>query len=280
MTDSADLFRTTGTAWTYFQSTAGTGSLTAGTMEISGDYFYPYSVGHAMSGAHRVVMTRNDTRTQVIQQNGGVAIANLEIAGTGSRTISFNAAQTVLGNFSVTSPAVLNITQSGGVLLNVLGNVSSPATTTWNLPGTLQVNTTTGVSNLLGNVTVGGLAFGGLGLNQLIPTDARYTINGALTIAAGASATVASGTRRIGSGTTGSLTVSGLLTIPDGATLQACSSSNGGFAGTGTIQNLGSGLGALLLRMPGPLTSTTFGSGGTPGVLSNITAQFNQTTGC
>jgi hypothetical protein len=121
---------------------------------------------------------------------------------------------------------------------------------------------------------------GGLALNQTIPTDARYTITGGLNILGGASATIASGTRRIGSGTTGSLTVNGTLTIPDGATLQACSSTNGGFVGSGTIQNLQQGLGTLLLRMPGPLTSTTFGSGGTPGTLSFIAAQFNQTTGC
>jgi len=279
MNNAADLLRSTGTAYTYFQASAGVGDLSAGTIEISGDFFYPYSTGHAMTGTHRVLLTRPDTRTQVISQSGGVAIANLEIGGTGARTISIQAAQTVQGSFTVTSPGLITITQNGTHALEVNGLLSAPATTTWSLPGTLRVNAAAGVDNLAGTVSLGGLIIGGTALNQNLPTDARYTF-GNLQVLAGASATIGAGTRRIGSGTTGTLTVNGTLTIPDGSTLQVCRSDNGGFAGgtPGLVQNVQSGGAPLLLRMPGPLGSTTFGASG--GTLSGVNASFGVTAGC
>jgi hypothetical protein len=281
MTNAADLLRTTGTGYLYFQGNAGTGELSAGTLELSGDFFYPYSSGHEMTGTHRVLLTRNDARTQVIQQSNNVAIANLEIGGTGSRTISFNNAQTIQGTVTVTSPAVINVTQNTTWSLDVNGAMSAPATTTWSLPGTLRVNAASGIDNLLGTVSLGSLTIGGASLNQTVPTAARYTI-GNLTVLSGASASIAAGTRRIGSGTSGTLTVNGTLTIPDGSTLQACRSDNGGLAGgaPGLIRNQQSGGAPLLLRLPGPLTSTTFGAGGTPGALSGVSVTFGVTAGC
>lgn len=284
MTNVADLLRTTGTGGTYFQGSAGSpGNLSAGTIEVSGDYFYAYAASHPMTGTHRVVLTRDDTRTQVLQQSGGVPIANLEIAGTGSRTISFQTAQTITGTFTVTSPAVLSVTQSAAHALVVEGAMSAPATTTWSFPGSLRVDAASGIDNLAGNVTLTtGLIIGGAALNQTIPTAARYTI-GNLTVLAGASASIAAGTRLIGGGTSGTLAVSGILTIPDGSTLQACRSDNGGLAGGGAdalIRNLQSGGAPLLLRLPGPLTSTIFGAGATPGTLDGINVTFNVTAGC
>lgn len=281
MNNPADLLRATGTADVYFQGTAGTGEMSAGTLEIWGD-FYPWSNGHTMTGSHRVLMRRDDTRTQIVQQNSTADIANFEIAGNGSRSITFNAAQLILGTFTVTSPAAITVTQNTTYSLEVQGAMSAPATTTFALPGTLRVNAAPGISNLLGNVTigtgaVGGLVIGGAALNQIVPTDARYTIRN-LNVLAGASATIGAGTRRIGSGTTGNLTVNGTLTIPDGSTLQACSSVNGGFAGTATglIQNIQSGGAPLQLRMPGPaLINTSF-----VGVTTGIAVTFNVTAGC
>jgi hypothetical protein len=286
MNNAADLFRTTGTAYTYFQPSAGTGELSAGTLELSGDFFYPHSPTHPMTGTHRVLLTRNDARTQVVAQQSGVPIANLEIGGTGSRTISFQAEQVIQGTFSVTSPAVITVTQNTTWDLEVNGVMSAPATTTWSLPGQLRVNAASGIDNLLGTVSLGtgnsgGLTIGGAGLNQTVPTAARYTVAN-LTVRPGASASIAAGTRRIGSGTTGTLVVNGTLTIPDGSTLQTCRPDNGGLAGAapGLIQNTQSGGAPLLLRMPGPVASTTFGSGGTPGALSGIAVTFNVTAGC
>jgi hypothetical protein len=283
MTNAADLLRTTGTADVNFQATAGTGSLTAGTLEVSGD-FIPQSNGHAMSGAHRVLLVRDNTTQQVISSNGTVPINNLEIGGTGSRTIQFQQAQTVAGTFSVTSPAVVTINQNSTWQLTVDGAMSGPATATWSIPGILRVNSASGLDNLAGNVTVGTLVLGGTALNQTVPTDARYVI-GNLTVPAGASATIGAGTRRIGSGTSGTISVSGVLTIPDGSTLQGCSSANSGLAGgsaglPGTIQNVQSGGAPLLLRMPGPIASTTFGANAPAGVLSGVNVQFNITAGC
>lgn len=279
MNNAADLLRTTGTGQLYLQGTAGTGDLSAGTMELSGDFFYPHSPGHAMTGTHRVLLTRDDARTQVVSQNGGVPIANLEIGGTGSRTISIQAAQAIQGSFTVTSPAVITVTQNAAHALDVNGALSAPATTTWSLPGTLRVNAASGIDNLLGTVTLNGLTIGGAGLNQTIPTAARYTINN-LTVLSGASASIAAGTRLIGSGTVGTLSVSGTLTIPDGSTLQACRSDNGGLAGgtPGLIRNVESGGAPLLLRLPGPLVSTTFGANG--GTTSGIAITFGNIAGC
>ncbi len=282
MNNAADLFRTTGTAQFYIQGSAGTGDLSAGTIEVSGD-FYPYDVEHAMSGTHRVLLTRDDTRTQIVQQSGGVPIFNLEVGGNGSRTIQFQQAQTVNGTFTVTSPAVVTINQNTTWDLTVNGAMSAPATTTWSLPGSLRVNAASGIDSLAGTVTIGsnnnvsGLVIGGAGLNQTVPTDPRYTIRN-LNVLAGASATIGAGTRRIGTGTTGSLTVSGTLTIPNGSTLQTCRSDNGGLAG-GTalapalIQSPGGGI--LQLRMPGPIGSTSF-LGTTP----LVAVQFGVTAGC
>ena len=286
MNNAADLLRTTGTAYTYFQPGAGTGELSgelsAGTIEVSAD-FYPHSTGHPMTGTHRVLLTRNDARTQIISQSASVPIANLEIGGTGSRIVQFQAPQTIQGAFTVTSPAVINVTQNTTYDLTVNGAISAPATTTWALPGTLRVNAASGIDNLLGTVSLGGLTIGGAVLNQTIPTAPRYTI-GNLTVLAGASASIASGTRLIGSGTSGTLSVNGDLTIPDGSTLQACRSDNGGLAGGGTplvpgvIRNVQS-LGApLLLRMAGPLLSTTFGASG--GLTPGVTITFGVTAGC
>lgn len=279
MNNAADLFRTTGTAYTYFQASAGVGDLSDGTLELSGDIFYPYSTGHVMTGTHRVVLTRPDTRTQVISQSNSVAIANLEIAGTGSRTIQFQNAQVITGSFTVTSPATILINQNTTHALDVNGLLSAPATTTWSLPGSLRVNAAGGVSNLAGTVSLGSLIIGGAAQNQTIPTDARYTF-GNLNVLSGASASLAAGTRLIGSGTSGTLTVNGTLTIPDGSTLQACRSDNGGLAGgtPGLIRNVQSGGAPLLLRMPGPLGSTTFGASG--GTVSGVNAQFGITAGC
>ena len=280
MNNAADLLRTTGTAYTYFQPGAGTGELSAGTLELSGDIFYPHSTGHPMTGTHRVLVTRNDARTQIISQNGSVPIANLEIGGTGSRIVQFQAPQTIQGAFTVTSPAVINVTQNTTYDLTVNGAISAPATTTWALPGTLRVNAASGIDNLLGTVSLGGLTIGGAVLNQTIPTAPRYTI-GNLTVLAGASASIASGTRLIGSGTSGTLSVNGDLTIPDGSTLQACRSDNGGLAGgtPGVIRNVQSGGAPLLLRMAGPLlSSTTFGASG--GLTPGVTITFGVTAGC
>lgn len=278
MTNEADLLRTTGTNYTYIQGSAGTGELSAGTLEVSGDY-YPYSTGHEASGSHRVLMTRSDTRTQAVQQSGNVAIQNLEIGGTGARTVTINTALDVLGALSVTSPAPVTLTQSSTHALRVVGGFSAPSSATINIPGTLRTEAATGITSLLGTVSIGSLTIGGLGLNQIVPTDPRYTI-GNLNVLAGASASIASGARRIGSGTSGTLTVNGTLTIPDGSTLQACRSDNGGLAGgsPGLIRNLGSGGAPLLLRLPGPLTSTTFGASG--GTTSGVAISFGVTTGC
>lgn len=279
MNTAADLFRTTGTAYTYFQPSAGIGELSAGTLELSGDFFYPYSTGHVMTGTHRVVLTRPDTRTQAIVQNNSVSIANLEIAGAGSRTIQFQNSQVITGDFSVTSPATILINQNSTHPLDVNGALTAPATTSWSLPGSLRVNAAAGITNLLGSVNIGTLIIGGTAQNQTIPTAARYTL-GNLTVLSGASASIASGTRLIGGGTSGTLTVNGTLTIPDGATLQACRSDNGGLAGgtPGLIRNQESGGAPLLLRMPGPLGSTTFGASG--GAVSGVNVQFGITTGC
>lgn len=283
MNNVADLLRTTGTAYTYFQSSAASnGDLSAGTLEVSGDQLYLYSLSHGPTGTHRILMTRDDSRQQDIQQSGGVSVANLEVGGTGSRTIRFTNPLVVQGNFTVTSPATINVTQNAAHALEVNGAMSAPATTTWTLPGVLRVNAASGVDNLAGTVALnGGLTIGGVELNQTVPTAARYTI-GNLTVLAGASASIGAGTRRIGSGTTGTLTVNGTLTIPDGSTLQTCRSDNGGLAGAapGVIQNVQSGGAPLLLRMPGPLLSTTFGSAAAGGVTSGIAITFNVTAGC
>lgn len=280
MNNEADLLRTTGTAYTYFNPSAGTGDLSAGTLELSGDIFYPHSTGHGMTGTHRVLLTRSDTRTQAIQQANNVAIANLEIGGTGSRTIQFQQSQVILGNFTVTSPAVITVNQNTTWSLDVGGDLSAPATTTWTLPGTLRVNAASGIDDLLGSVSLGSLTIGGAGLNQTIPTAARYTV-GNLTVLAGASASIGEGTRRIGSGTSGTLTINGILTIPDGSTLQACRSDNGGLAGgsPGVIRNQESGGAPLLLRLPGPIGSTTFGASG-GSITTGVAITFNNTTGC
>jgi hypothetical protein len=282
MNNEVDLLRTTGTAYTYFQPSAGIGELSAGTLELSGDFFYPQSPNHPMTGTHRVLLTRNDSRTQVVAQGNNVPIANLEIGGTGSRTIQFQAAQNITGNFTVTTSAVTTINQNWLHDLTVNGSLSAPATTTWALPGTLRVNAAAGIDNLLGTVSLGGLTIGGVNLNQTIPTAARYTI-GNLTVLNGASASIAAGTRLIGSGNQGTLTISGTLTIPDGSTLQACSESNGGLAGgtlgsPGLIQNQQSGGAPLLLRLPGPLSSTLFGQSG--GTTPGVALTFGNTTGC
>lgn len=276
MTNAADLLRTTGTNWVWLQPSAGTGALTAGTLEVSGD-FYPQSTGHSMSGTHRVLLARSDTRTQIVQRTAGVLLQNFEIGGTGARTVTFNDSHEVLGTFQVTSPAPILVTQNSTHTLRVVGAMSAPASGTFTFPGTLQTEAASGVTNLAGNVSLGGLTIGGAALNQSVPTDARYLF-GNLTVLTGASATVAAGTRRIGSGTTGTVTVNGTLDVPDGATLQGCSSSNAGLAGNGTIRNTQQGLAQLLLRAPGPQASLSFiGSGGT---LFNLPIQFNVTTGC
>lgn len=280
MNNVLDSLRTTGTEYVYFQTSAGTGELSNGVLEISGDDFYPYSVGHRMTGAHKVLMNRSTSAMQRITRSDTVRIANLEIGGTGSRTISLNSEHAISGSFRVTSPAIITVTQNGGHLLSVGGTMSAPATTTWTLPGTLQVSAAAGIDSLAGTVTLGsgttgGLAIGGALLNQRVPTNARYTIAN-LNILAGASAFIGSGTRRIGGGTTGTLTVNGTLEIPDGSTLQACRSDNGGLAGTGTIQNQEESLGILRLRLPGPIGSTSF-AGGT---FLNVTPVFGYTTGC
>ena len=279
MNNAADLLRTTGTAYVYLQPSAGTGELSAGTLELSGDIFYPHSTGHGMSGTHRVLLTRSDARTQTISQSGGVPMANLEIGGTGSRTIQFNNTQIIAGTFTVTSPAVISITQNSTHALDVFGAMSAPVSATWSLPGTLRVDAASGIDNLAGSVSLGGLTIGGVALNQTVPTAARYTI-GNLTVLSGASASIAAGTRLIGSGTSGTLAVAGTLTIPDGSTLQACRVDNGGLAGgaPGVIRNVQSGGAPLLLRLPGPLSSTTFGSSG--GVTTGVNITFGVTSGC
>lgn len=228
MNQPADTLQTTGTGYVYIQTSAGAnGDLSNGTIEVSGD-FYPYAPSHQMSGTHRVVLRRNDSRTQIVQQSGTVAIANLEVTGTGSRTVTFNAAQDILGTFQVTSPANIVVTQSSGYLLRVAGAFSAPATTTLSLPGVLQTEHATGISNLLGPTTLGQPTFGGWQIvgaaGQVIPTDSRYTIAN-LTVAANSNATVASGTRRIGAGLNGTTTITGasaLLTVPSGSTYTSC----------------------------------------------------------
>ena len=224
MTNAADTLRTTGTAYTYFHANAGVGALSAGTLELAGQFFYPYSLTHPMTGTHRVVLKRDDAVEQRIQQVGNVAINNLEIGGTGSRTISFYNSQVILGNFSVSSSAVITVTQNSTHPLTVDGVVSAPATTSWSLPGTIRLNNAAGVSQMLGNVAITTLQYGGTAQNQTLPTAARYTITN-FNVLAGATSTMAGSpntTFRLGSGTSGSLAVSGTLFITPGNTLNVC----------------------------------------------------------
>lgn len=240
MTNAADLLRTTGTDWVYFQTSAGTGSLTAGTLEVSGD-FYPYSIGHAMSGTHRVVLTRGDAVTQIVQRSDTVPIANLEIAGTGSRTIEMRSALRVAGSLAVTSPAVLTLTQNGGHALTINGTFSAPATTTVTIPGTLRLDNAAGLSQVLGNASITTLQYGGTAQNQVLPTASRYSITN-FDVLAGATSIMAStpnNSFRLGSGLNGSLTVNGTFSIPAANTLNVC----GGLTGT-SPGLISSGIGA------------------------------------
>ncbi|MBA3853048.1 MAG: hypothetical protein C0503_01460 [Gemmatimonas sp.] len=277
MTNAADVLRTTGTGYTYFQGSAGTGSLTAGTLELSGNDFYPYSTGHAMTGTHKVLLTRDDASPQRVTRSGVVPIANLEIGGTGSRTISLNSEHAITGNLTVTSTANIALTQNGVHLLTVSGTFSAPATTTVSILGTLRLTSNSGLSQILGTATIASLRFGGVSQNQILPTDTRYVVSH-FTLDSAATATMASSpstSYRLGSGSTGSLTINGTFSIPASNTLNVC----GGLTGN-SFGLIVSGIGAApgVINLQTTISGSLVNSSELPVTVN--TSQLSAVTGC
>jgi hypothetical protein len=282
MLGAPDTLRVTGSV--AFNGGAGASSTLSGGVISLGGNLSVQSANAVASGSHTYVMTRNDATTQFINVIAGAistAINNLEIAGNGSRTVTWQTNAITNGNFSVTSPAAaITVNQSSNFNLTVRGVMSTTANTTINFPGSLQLDNAAGLSNVLGPTTMGALAFAGVAQNQIVPADARYSFN-LLSLNAGATATVGGPLRRVGAGTSGQLFITGTLTIPDGVTLLVCGNASNVVSGgaSGVIRNIQQGNGVLQVRFNGNLaglTSWVPGAGG----FQFITPQFNVTTGC
>jgi hypothetical protein len=213
--------------------------------------------------------------------SGAVQFGRLEIAGTrGFGTQGWGV--TVLDSLTVATPVPFGF--SSGTI-SVGGRLGAAAASTLTF-GTLVLGDTSSLDHVLGTATIGTLQYAGDPVPlYTLPTDSRFTI-GNLVVDNGATVTVsgAQGTRLIGGGTAGTITVLGTLNIPDGVTLKACRTDNGGLAGGAPGVIAASGTGALELRLPGPRTSTTFGGGTTPGTfngfIDGVNLRFGIATGC
>lgn len=263
---------------TFGNNTTSSTSLFAGTIQVGGTLSLS-SVPTTANGIHtgagfRYVLSRSDAATQAVQLKSDLRIRNLEIAGNGSRTIQFQNNAQLDGDLTVTSPATITINQNAGWTLEVGGQLSTTTNTTLTIPGTLLLTNGTGLSQVLGPATLTTLQYGGIQQSHILPTDTRYVITN-FNLLSGTSATMAvspSATFRIGSGTVGSLTVSGFLSIPPGNTLNVCGGLTWG--ANGQIDG-GDGL---------PATINLGGTqSGTPNLQGIVTVNVNvprTTTGC
>lgn len=228
-------------------STTTSTSLVNGRIEV-GRNLTLSSANAAASGLHRFVMTRSDATTQTVSLGSTVPIQNLEIGGTGSRTVTFTNEARILGNFTVSSSATITLNQNTTWTLRVDGQASTTTNTTLTVPGTLLLNGASGLSQVLGPTTITTLQYGGTAQNQILPTNTRYIITN-FRVLAGATSTMASSpaTFRLGLGTAGSMTVDGSFTIPAGNTLNVCGGLSGATIAGGASANgqVNGGVGAV-----------------------------------
>lgn len=277
MSNAASTLVVNGTAGGSFSAGAGPHTLTSGTMRLRNNSISWVGIT-TTSPIFRVVVDGTVGATPQTSASP-LRVGVLRIEGTrGLTTGGWDV--TVNDSLSVAPGLTFGFT-SGGI--DVGGILSTGAASTLTT-SSLVLRDTSSLNQAAGTVNVTGtLAFANGVLPQRLPTAARFTYAN-VDVRAGASVSVDPGTARIGSGTSGGLTVDGTLTIPDGSAVRLCGSSSSSlFAAnsptTGTIRNLQQGLGELRLSMAGPLTATTFGSrGGTFG--GALAVLFSQTTGC
>jgi hypothetical protein len=277
MPSAASSLTVNGAAGGSFNVNTGPHTLTAGTLRLRNS-FISWSGVTTTSPVFRVVVDGTVGATpQTSSSPPRVGVLRIE----GSRGLTTGGWDVTVNDSLFVAPGLTFGFSSGAF---DIGGILSTGANSAMSAGNLVLRDTSALNQVAGSASMATLTFANGILPQRLPTAARFTF-GNLNVTAGASVIVDPGTARVGAGTSGTLTVDGTLTIPDGSTLRVCGTSNGNLSAatnptTGVIRNLQQGTGAALsLSLPGPLASTTFGNrGGT--VAGPLPVLFGQTTGC